>query len=363
MITQSLQILNRWGKGEVPPPEEVQLYPTNVCNLKCIFCVTTTGIYRGQKDVPKRRWLAVAQELCDLGVRRVLISGGGEPLLSPATLPMMRLFKENGVYGRMITNGTVWTGDAIKAAVEIGWDQVTFSIDGPNPAIHEGLRVIPGCFERATSAIHTFREIKNCLGRAIPRLEINCVLSRANYTRVCEMVELAVNLGIAHLNLEPVCNNNPQVERIKLRKQERKELQDSILPNALRIAESHDLSTNIRNLRDIGNLERAGEMRGFIIDQLAPRVRHNPFLELACYEPWLWPKIEANGEVWPCSTTPSKENIRDKDFIDIWNGEVFRDYRRRIIERDLPDSCQNCVVSHLHTNQQLRAGIRAGGVI
>lgn len=358
MTLKVLEVLRRWDAEEVPAPEEVQLYPTNTCNLRCVFCVTTTGFYKGQREVSERRWLEVAQELCDLGVRRVLISGGGEPLLSPATLPMMALFKRHDIYGRMITNGTVWNDKSIRAAVTMGWDQVTFSIDGPDASVHDKLRAVPGCFARTVSTIREFRKVQDELGSDAPRREINCVLSRANYSDVMAMVELAADLGISHLNLEPVCMNNPHVEAIRLRKKERDELQETLLPEALRAAENHGLSTNIRGLMGIGDVDRAGEMRGFILDRLNAPDPERPFSELACYEPWLWPKIEANGEVWPCSTTPLKENILEKSFVDIWDGDVFREYRGRIMERDLPESCQNCVVSHLTTNSGIRSRLR-----
>ncbi len=360
MMSRALEILKKWEAGEVPPPEEVQIYPTNACNLRCVFCVTTTGFYKGLREVPERRWLEVCQELCDLGVSRVLISGGGEPLLSPATLPMMALLKEHKVYGRMITNGTLWDEKAIRTAVEMGWDQLTFSVDGPCAAVHDKLRAVPGCFDRAISVIRTFGKIREEIKNGGPRLEINCVLSRANFTRVQGMVELAANLEVSYLNLEPVCVNNSTVESIRLRERERKVLQESILPDALSAAEDLGLSTNISGLMGIGDVERAGEMRGLILDRLGTSVPGKPFLELACYEPWLWPKIEANGDVWPCSTKPLNENIMKKKFLDIWKGKVFREYRKRIMERNLPDSCQNCVVSHLTTNSNLRRCLRGG---
>ena len=174
------------------------------------------------------------------------------------------------------------------------------------------------------------------------------------------MVDLAAANGIAHLNLEPVCFNNPYVEHIRLGEQEREELQSELLPPALERATGYGLSTNIRALMDIRQVEKAGEMREFILNRLDEPVPGRPLRELACYEPWLWPKIEANGDVWPCSTVPLGENILERSFTSIWDGEVFREYRRRIMERDLPESCRNCVVSHLTSNSEIRKLMRGG---
>jgi len=363
MITKAVEILRTWEEGkELPPPEEVQIYPTNICNLRCVFCVTTTGIYKGQREVSKQRWLEVAQEICDMGVKRVLISGGGEPLISPATLPMMALFKNHNIHGRMINNGTMWKEEKILAAVRMGWDQITFSLDGPTREIHEKLRAVPGCFERTLSAIRRFAEVKLGMRKESPRLEINHVLNKENYRHIKKMVQLSIDLEIAHLNLEPICDNNPHVTNIRISEKEREELVGGLFAEAVELAEDRGLSTNIRGLMSINDVDKAGEMKEMILGQLGPRDSNRPLAELACYEPWLWPKIEANGEMWPCSTTPLEENIIERNFRDIWHGQVFTEYRKKITERNLPESCQNCVVSHLQTNRILREKMAIGRV-
>lgn len=355
---QVLTRLGGWKRGMMPAPEEVQIYPTNNCNLKCSFCVTTTGFYRRQREVPKKRWLEVVEELHEMGIDRVLLSGGGEPLLSSATLPMMHLFKEAGIYGRMITNGTLWQGKTIRTAIEMGWDQMTFSIDGPSAAIHDSLRGVAGCFDKTIHNVRLFSELKEELGRTNPRLEINTVLNKVNYRYAAEIVKLAGQLGISHLNLEPVCDNSPKVSKMRLTERERIELTTTILPGAQGLAQDIGLSTNFSALMTVERVEHAGKMKGIILESLGSKKPLSPFEELACYEPWLWPKIEANGDVWPCSTTPLDENILMKDFKSIWEGAVFAEYRRRIMGRDLSESCQNCVVSHLHLTRELRERMR-----
>jgi len=75
--------LNLWLQGKEAPPETVQIYPTNACNLNCIFCVQALGIYDLNETVKKERWFEVTKEICEMGVNEILISGGGEPLMVP----------------------------------------------------------------------------------------------------------------------------------------------------------------------------------------------------------------------------------------------------------------------------------------
>lgn len=355
--------LIEWSQGKTPPPDEVQIYPTNACNLRCVFCSQLTGMYNIRDDVNQERWIRIANELCDMGVRKVLISGGGEPLLSSATMAMMDIFKKNNLYGRMINNGTMWKWDSTKKAVQTGWDSITFSIDGPNAEIHEKLRGMNGCFKKTVDNIQIFNRYKKRLGSEKPVIGITAVLNRLNYRSVCDMVRLAHDLEIRHLNLEPLCINNPDAEKIKLNEKEREELLTRILPEAERLAQIYKIYTNFKTLYNVKYVEKAGHVKGMILSRSRGRQQSgnetaNPFLDLPCYEPWLWPKIEANGDVWPCSTKPLKENIKKKNFAEIWKGDCFNDFRKSIMRKELSESCENCVLSHITTNQMIREQLR-----
>ena len=59
-MEEAIRRLATWARGGKAGPETVQIYPTNVCNLKCIFCCQVLGEYDFKDTVPTERWLAVA---------------------------------------------------------------------------------------------------------------------------------------------------------------------------------------------------------------------------------------------------------------------------------------------------------------
>ena len=432
-MDEAIRRLVLWARGEKVGPETVQIYPTNVCNLKCIYCCQVLGDYDFRDTVPPERWISVAHELVDLDVRNVLISGGGEPLSIPqVTLPLMRIFKKAGMKGRMINNGTLWKQEMIEETVDLGWDDIVFSLDGPDALTHDFLRGVTGAFHRTIRCIRSFNEAKGGDPDRSPKIELTCVLSVHNYKTVPGLIQLAKDLGIRNVTVEPVCVNNPEVEKMKLTEAQRIRFFEESLSRAEELAEKYDISTNFFKLRDVKTIEKAGDMGeailaaaderdegpsppadGAAMSESAPapeaeftggggpaedrreaperEVRNElgapessgaegpapesvrppareidplGFLTYPCYEPWIWPKIEANGEVWPCSTNPLKVNIKDQSFTEIWYGEVLEAFRQRIRERKLTDSCSNCVVTHLATNReisrQLRAALESG---
>ncbi len=354
-MEEVIKRLIKWAKGDKAPPETVQIYPTNKCNLRCIFCFQQLQAYDLSDRVPDKRWLDISEELCQMGVKKILISGGGEPLAEPITIEMMKIFKKYDLEGRMIHNGMLWTENSIRGIIDVSWNNLIFSIDGPNSEIHDYLRGVRGSFDQIIANIHLFNKIKKDMKKEKPVLETTTVLCNKNFEFVSEMIKLANDLNIHHMTFEPVCINNPDVEKLRLSQDQRIQFMENIIPKALSLAEKFGIHTNLKNLLEVKYIEKAGELKDVILHDKKCK---GDFFDSPCFEPWIWPKIEANGEVWPCSTTPLKENIREKSFSDIWFGDVFNKFRSNILNGILSDSCSNCVTTHIPLNKEISRKLR-----
>src|SRR5437773_8058850 len=158
----------------LPMPTFVQLRVTNLCNLRCKMCGQwgDSGIYRadgfsdsatdGEKErnriqelIGAKRQLALADYvklLDELAPSRPIISlFGGEPLLYPEILPLVREIKSSGLTCTVITNGGRLERYA-KELVEAGIDSIAVSIDGP-PDVHDRIRGQKGSFEAAAAGV------------------------------------------------------------------------------------------------------------------------------------------------------------------------------------------------------------------
>jgi radical SAM protein with 4Fe4S-binding SPASM domain len=132
------------------------------------------------------------------------------------------------------------------------------------------------------------------------------------------------------------------------------------IPELKELSEELGVMANWDALVEVKDIEKTGRLREKILERAKPR----DFLSLPCYEPWLWPKIEPNGEIGPCSTIflshfcGREVSVRSKSFDEIWRGEEFQRFRKAITEGRLPESCANCVSTHLALNSQIREGLR-----
>lgn len=368
--------LIKWADGKTDVPQRVLMYPTNVCNLKCVFCYQQLEPYDYSDKMSKAKWLEITEELCEMGVSTLQISGGGESLVEYGTvIEMMRIIKKHNIEGRLVNNGTLWNEKRVHEVVETGWDNVIFSVDGPDAETNDFHRGVDGTFKKIKESLLAFQRIKEEKGKERPLIEFSSVLTGKNYEKVGGVIELAKETGVKVITFEPVFVSNPYVHEIKMSEKDRERFMAEIIPPALKMADDLDIITNLETLIDVGKIEKTGDLKEEILDLSNPineedegKEHHgtdghdmedeNPFLGLVCYEPWLWPKIEANGEVGPCSSNIlSKENIKDKTFRQVWEGEAFSNFRKAIMEKKLPDGCANCVSTHVPMNKRIRANL------
>ena len=86
--------VRRWGKhpnvwegGGLVGPVTLEVYPTMACNLDCGFCDTTDRHRPAVPEMPLERWQGVIDEAAALGVKRLFVLGGGEPMARKALTP------------------------------------------------------------------------------------------------------------------------------------------------------------------------------------------------------------------------------------------------------------------------------------
>jgi MoaA/NifB/PqqE/SkfB family radical SAM enzyme len=358
-----IEKLVSWAKGGKAAPNKVLIYPTNRCNLSCPFCFQRLNPYDYSKDLPKRRWVKLVEELCEMGVDIIQISGGGEPMLVPdITLNIMKIIKKNDVTGRLVNNGTLWNEKYVKKVVEIRWDNVIFSVDGATPTINDKSRGKRGTFKKIVKSIKLFNDYKKMFKSDLPLLEFSTVISRINFFQISEIIKLASKLNVCNITFEPVFVSNPNVEKLKVSEKER----DYIIKNIekwKKLANSEGVSTNLDVIFNLREIEKTGKLKEKIYE-ISKAKTLNPFLKSPCFEPWIWPKIEADGRVGPCSTIflsdfyGKEVSVRERSFRDVWFGEEFTAFRKMMMSGKLFDACSNCVSTHLSWNLKIREGLK-----
>ena len=137
-------------------PISTYLEITKSCNMRCKHCSSYYG--SSSKEVDKEKWIKVIQELQDMGVGDIGITGG-EPLLKDYVVDLVRAIDSRSK-SMLFTNGTYFSKDIALQLKEAGLFSVGISLDSCIEEVHNENRCSSNAFSEAVNAIKNAKEAK-----------------------------------------------------------------------------------------------------------------------------------------------------------------------------------------------------------
>lgn len=165
------------------------------CNSHCLFCLdmdTPRNVYLSEEEVKAE----ILRGRTELNAWKIILSGG-EASLHPLFPEFIRYAREVG-YGRIqtVTNGWRYADrDFYETCVQAGLQEMTFSLHGHTPELHNRLTQHKGSFERIVQSIR--RAARD------PRMiaSVDVVINKQNVGVLDKIVELSIKLGITEFDL------------------------------------------------------------------------------------------------------------------------------------------------------------------
>ena len=152
---------------------------TLACCFRCAYCGSRGGVAR-ENELSTEECLDVAEQLADLGCRRVSMIGG-EVFMRPDWEQIVGALTSRGVITCIITNGFRMTEPVIAALKRVGIESVAVSIDGV-AEVHDKYR-LAGSYESAMAALDVLSEA------GIP-VSVISALRADNAPRLSELYEI-----------------------------------------------------------------------------------------------------------------------------------------------------------------------------
>jgi SynChlorMet cassette radical SAM/SPASM protein ScmE len=139
-------------------PLSTSIAVTGRCNLHCKYCFYADEM-AALRDLPTERWMAFFEELGELAVQRVTLTGG-EAFTRPDFFRLIDGVIANRMRYSILTNGTLITEKTL-AQFEIDkrrlrLNSIQISIDGSRANIHDKSR--PNSFDRALRGLRLLTE-------------------------------------------------------------------------------------------------------------------------------------------------------------------------------------------------------------
>lgn len=340
LIHDSALKMQAWARGEPFAPWEVEVYPTNRCNLRCRFCLQRVERYDYAAELPVETWLDLIRDGAAMGVEAWVLLGGGEPFARrEVTMPMIRTIKNYGMHGTVITNGTLFTSELIAEMVDLQWDSVLFSLETHDANTQDLLMDCPGAFAKITNTLKAFRDEKAKRKVRLPRLVLQPTITNVNYQHLWGLHRLSYELGVEFLCFKAFEAFTPDAKTLRLTDAQK----NRVLLEAPEIKDwcGHvGLRTNIHQFRD-QNAKCDYEAINRELIRLDSRLS-GEFLQILCHMPWRKMTIKADGGVEPCVGVNRGGTIAGRSLRQIWLSPEFNQVREQLFHhRRLPE-CSLC---------------------
>jgi MoaA/NifB/PqqE/SkfB family radical SAM enzyme len=348
LIDEISERLKIWKEGGEAGPLRMELHPTDRCNLRCIFCWRVPNKNKNFTQMTERRLLKIPKEAAELGIKEWVVSGGGEPMMRKnSTLKVLKRIKEYNMWGLLTTNGTLLDENDAKFLVKIGWDQVQFSIDGPNKDINDFLRP-PHSFERIIRSVKTLRKVRDSANAKKPYIGFNTILNRMNFGQTDEMLELASDVGSELVYFEPIYPGYSKID-LRIPKEKMKKLAKSIRKSE-KTAKELGIATNAKEFLEVSLIDKSN-----LIEKILDENKNlSGFIGAPCFRPWYLMGIKASGFAGCCSTFENGQFIQGKSLKEVWFGKTFKRLREEVINKKMPSYCSKCSIVVLMENKTLR---------
>lgn len=294
---------------------------TSACNLKCRHCfIPAEDNSSSQADTAEL--LRIARILVEKNALIVRLSGG-EPSRHKDLPQLLETLKSTPRHVKLLTNATL-VDDRLIALIDRYVDSISVSLDGASAATHDGIRGVPGAFERALAGL---RRLRN---ETAARINVTTSVFEDNLAEIGAIIELCLELGIhswKHTLAIPIgrAQQNP-----------------GALPRDVEFA---GLMRAVEPYRDEPMMAGAIHLLDAYLDpEPAPTWCGGAFDEVA---------IDPAGRLYPCAYVSGLNrygagNLLEADFDALYGGKAFSTFRADG-EIDLSPDCKAVRLAYFDT--------------
>ena len=322
----------------------------DTCNLKCIMCEEHSPYSRLQAtrkmDGKQHRIMPiglirrVVRDAVPRGLREIIPSTMGEPLLYKNFDSIIDLCHEQGVLLNLTTNGT-FPGIGARAWAERivpVTSDVKISWNGSTKATQEAI-MLGVDFEVMLSKVRTFIEVRDAHARNGGnrcRVTFQLTFMEDNFEELADIVRLAIGLGVDRIKGHHVWTHFGEIEGQSMRRS----------TDAIR-----RWNNAVVNAKDAAMERTLSNGQHILLDNLttldanatgnAPQAGACPFLG---QEAW----VSATGRFDPCCAPDAQRrtlgefgNLHEQKLMDIWSGSS---YQELMADYDTRPLCQGCIM-------------------
>jgi|LGOV01.1.fsa_nt_gb MoaA/NifB/PqqE/SkfB family radical SAM enzyme len=352
-LNEDLNSLERFFKKEILEsfPIDVGIPTGDRCNLQCIFCTQREGeLAKQYKNISFAQFLKFTEPLSFANY--IQIQGWGEPLFNPDYEKIFDYVAKHckGAQISFNTNGVLLNEKWINKLTSNDNVLVNVSLNASSKETYKYLSK-KDCFDKVIKNIKLLIKTRTEKQLTSPRVYVSIVGMEQNIHELPELVNLAADLGVDYVVLRDLMILRKEREKDSLHYHRDKTIPalQQAFKNAKKRGIILDTSSFPVNCFLHNNFESVEESKSaerlyYYQEYYPERIPSGTCSFRDCYDPWTSFVIDTFGNVRICCYSDViMGNLFEQSFSEIWNGDMYRYYRRYINTRNPPNECRVCV--------------------
>ena len=318
------------------PPVCLYLETTNRCNLLCETCPRTFETLEPPQDMTWELFTSIVDQFPSIA--RVVLHGVGEPMLVKDLPRMIRYLKDRGIYVLFNTNGTLLNPKKFQELIDTGLDELRVSVDAADRTTYLAVRG-KDFFNRIVRDVGKFTAFQAQVGSATPKVSIWLTGLKETVQQLPEFVRMAANMGVKEVHLQRLVFDDAG---FGMARAENSLFEQTQAEEEQAIAAAQAIGAQLGVMLDASGATEPGV-------SLKNKDGETPWA--TCRRPWSLMYFTAHGRALPCCIAPfsargySNYTLGDatqQSLREIWNGDLYKDFRRNLLSDTPPKPCENC---------------------
>lgn len=326
------------GRPYVLPPPALDVSTNDLCGLECTMC-NNRAKRRDPHTIAPDDVRALFAEAAAWGIRRVALTGAGEPFRDPLMLDHVRAANALGHLVTITTNGFP-ISEAIAAELAASVVSISVSIHGATDATHDAITGVAKAGENAWRAVRRLARARDATTGSKLSVNVSTVIQRDNLREIPALVRRARDEGANGVNVQPVNLQHGSFRDDAIVRRDDLVLMARLWPTR---AQRADLDATFDALdalrRELGSFvhaspERLALFRRYFADS------SREALGVACRVGEAFLAVDHRGTIKPCYRLPwSHGDARLTSVRALWNSRAYA-RTRRLVDA-CPLTCMN----------------------
>jgi radical SAM protein with 4Fe4S-binding SPASM domain len=286
----------------------LELELSRACNIRCVYCYAASGLPLANELTPAEIENVIDQAV-ELGIRKIIVLGGGEPLFYPRIFEVIDYILEKGIQVDIFTNGTLITPAVARKLHQKGV-AVVIKMNSRDAAVQDFLAGRPGTFTAIDSGLAALLDVG--YPEDTRPLGIQTIICRQNYQELPDLWRWARSRKII-----------PYMEMMTLQG---------------RATDHPELVVSVAEIKSLFEMLARIDAEEFGRNWTP----HPPLAASQCSRHEYSCTVTSVGDVHPCpGVSVAAGNIRDQHLADILNGsKVIQELRN--IRTTIKGKCAGC---------------------